>query len=56
MGRTIKYKTDDEKHQAQLKWSQNYYLKNRELILNKARKRYRNKKNIQMKKELYGEQ
>ena len=56
MGRKLKYKTEEEKRKAQLKWSQNYYLKNREDVLNKARTRYRNKKNIQIKKELYGEQ
>ena len=55
MGRKIKYKTPEEKREAQLKWSQNYYLKNRATVLDKARKRYQNKKEEKMKKELYGE-
>ena len=55
MGRRIKYKTSEERRKAQLKWSQNYYLKNRQQVLDKARQRYSNKKEEQMKKELYGE-
>ena len=55
MGRKVKYKTEEEKRKAQLKWSQNYYLKNRQKVLDKARKRYINKKSEKIKKELYGE-
>jgi|TARA_B100001094_G_scaffold278820_1_gene288600 hypothetical protein len=55
MGRKIKYKTDEERRAAQLKWSQNYYLKNRHRVLDKARQRYQSKKNQKLKKELYGE-
>jgi|TARA_R100000951_G_scaffold101078_1_gene92170 hypothetical protein len=55
MGRKVKYKTEKEKRDAQLKWSQNYYLKNRQRVLDKARKRYLNKKSEKLKKELYGE-
>ena len=55
MGRKVKYKTEEEKRQAQLKWSQTYYLKNRQRVLDKAKQRYANKKSEQLKKELYGE-
>ena len=55
MGRKIKYKTEEERRAAQLKWSQNYYLKNRLRVLDKARQRYQSKKNEKLKKELYGE-
>ena len=55
MGRKVKYKTEEEKRKAQLKWSQNYYLKNRQRVLDKAKQRYANKKSEQIKKELYGE-
>jgi len=55
MGRKVKYKTEEERRQAQLKWSQNYYLKNRQRVLDNARKRYLNKKSEKLKKELYGE-
>ena len=55
MGRKVKYKTEEEKRVAQLKWSQNYYLKNRQRVLDNARKRYLNKKSEKLKKELYGE-
>tara|TARA_B100000902_G_C27163490_1_gene839977 strand:- start:551 stop:718 length:168 start_codon:yes stop_codon:yes gene_type:complete len=55
MGRKVKYKTEEEKRKAQLKWSQNYYLKNRLKVLDRARKRYINKKSEKIKKELYGE-
>ena len=48
-------KTEEEKRKAQLKWSQNYYLKNRQQVLDKARQRYINKKSEKIKKELYGE-
>lgn len=55
MGRKLKYKTEEERRAAQLKWSQNYYLKNRHRVLDKARHRYQSKKNEKLKKELYGE-
>ena len=54
-GQNPKYKTDEERRAAQLKWSQNYYLKNRHRVLDKARQRYQSKKNQKLKKELYGE-
>ena len=51
MGRKIKYKTEEEeKRQAQLKWSQTYYLKNRQRVLDRAKQLYANKKSEKLKK------
>lgn len=41
MGRTKKYITEEQKQEAQRKWSQNYYSKNKEKIDEKAKTRYR---------------
>ena len=55
MGRKVKYKTEEEKRQVLIKVVTNYYLKNRQRVLDNARKRYLNKKSEKLKKELYGE-
>ena len=59
MGRKRKYTSEEEKKEAQRKWSMNYYYKNRAVLQAKARERYRRKKQMELKelqrKELYGE-
>ena len=40
MGRKKKYLTEDEKHQAQLKWMMDYYFRNKEILRKKALDRY----------------
>ena len=53
MGRHRKYNSEEERKEAQRKWSMDYYKKNR------ARERYRKKRQMELKekqiKELYGE-
>ena len=59
MGRKRKYTSEEEKKDAQRKWSMNYYYKNRAVLQAKARERYRRKKQMELKeiqrRELYGE-
>ena len=59
MGRQRKYKTKEEKKDAQRRWSMEYYHRNRAVLQAKARERYRRKKQMEIKerqrKELYGE-
>ena len=40
MGRKKKYNTPKEKRDAQNKWAREYYLRNKELIDNKAKEKY----------------
>ena len=59
MGRKRKYNTDEERGEAQRKWSMEYYHRNRAVLQAKARERYRRKKQLEIKQkrmnELYGE-
>ena len=41
MGRKVKYKTEKERKEAQLKWQRDHYERNKEEIRLQARKRYR---------------
>ena len=59
MGRKRKYTSEQQKKEAQRKWSMEYYYRNRAVLQAKARERYRRKKQMELKeiqrKELYGE-
>ena len=55
MGRKVKYKTKEEKRKAQLKWQREYYIRNRESILQQAKLRYKLKKEKERQEQLYGE-
>jgi hypothetical protein len=59
MGRHRKYNSEEERKEAQRKWSMAYYKKNRAVLQAKARERYRKKRQMELKekqiKELYGE-
>ncbi len=59
MGRKVKYKTEKERKEAQLKWQRDHYERNKEEIRLQARKRYRLKlkqlKEKEVRKSLYGE-
>ena len=44
MGRLKKYKTDEERKEAQRRWSKKYYWKNKEKIDDKNKARYWYKK------------
>ena len=59
MGRKKKYKTNKDKHGAQLQWQREHYKRNKDKILQKARETYQKKKLEKVKKEqrkrLYGE-
>ena len=59
MGRKRKYTSEQQKKEAQRKWSMEYYHRNRAALQAKARERYRRKKQMELKelqrKELYGE-
>lgn len=59
MGRKRKYNSKEEKRDAQRRWSMEYYQRNKASLQAKARARYRNKKQMELKKkqrkELYGE-
>lgn len=44
MGRVKKYHTPEEKKRAQCVWTQKYYQKNKEIIDEKARRKYYNRK------------
>ena len=59
MGRKRKYTSEQQRKEAQRKWSMNYYYKNRAVLQAKARERYRRKKQMELKeiqrRELYGE-
>ena len=59
MGRQKKYNSEEEKKEAQRKWSMEYYHRNRAVLQSKARERYRRKRTMELKekqrKELYGE-
>ena len=59
MGRKVKYKTEKERKEAQLKWQREHYERNKEDIRLQARKRYRLKQQRKIKQEvrskLYGE-
>ena len=57
MGRYRKYNSEEERKEAQRKWSMEYYKRNRAVLQAKARERYRRKKQLELKqkqiKELY---
>ena len=59
MGRKQIYKTNKERHEAQLEWQREHYKRNKEKILQKAKERYKLKKLEEQRKEkrknLYGE-
>ena len=59
MGRHKKYNSEEEKKEAQRRWSMDYYKKNRAVLQAKARERYRKKRQMELKekqiKELCGE-
>ena len=59
MGRHRKYNSEEERKEAQRKWSKDYYKRNRAVLQAKARERYRKKRQMELKekqiKELYGE-
>lgn len=59
MGRKKIYRTEEERHEAQLEWQREHYKRNKEKILQKARKKYKQKKLEKIKekrgKKLYGE-
>jgi hypothetical protein len=55
MGRKVKYKTKEEKKEAQLRWQREYYMRNREAILQQAKLRYKLKKEKERQEQLYGE-
>ena len=59
MGRQRKYNSEEERKEAQRRWSMEYYYKNRAVLQAKARQRYRRKRTMELKenqrKELYGE-
>ena len=59
MGRHRKYNSEEDRNEAQRKWSMAYYKKNRAVLQAKARERYRKKRQMELKekqiKELYGE-
>ena len=55
MGRKVKYKTKEEKKEAQLRWQREYYMRNREAILQQAKLRYKLKKEKARQEQLYGE-
>ena len=44
MGRNRKYNSEEERREAQRKWSMEYYYRNRAVLQQKARERYRRKK------------
>jgi hypothetical protein len=50
MGRNKKYKTLEEKKEAQKKWSKLYYWKNKEKQDEKARERYHKRQTIKDEK------
>jgi hypothetical protein len=47
MGRKKKYLTDEEKHIAQNEYAMSYYEKNKDIIKEKAKKKYELRKNLQ---------
>ena len=59
MGRKRKYSSKADRKAAQRRWSMEYYHRNRAVLQEKARERYRRKKQMEIKerqrKELYGE-
>ena len=59
MGRKRKYKTEKERREAQRKWQMEHYQRNKEVITQQARERYRQKKRNQIYEEkanaLYGD-
>ena len=59
MGRHRKYNSEEERKEAQRKWSMDNYKRNRAVLQAKARERYRKKRQMELKekqiKELYGE-
>lgn len=48
MGRKRKYFTADDQYKAQLAWSNEYYLRNKELIIKKAKEKYHARKKTKM--------
>lgn len=48
MGRKKIYNTDEERLEAQRKWNMEYYHRNKELLQEKARKRYGDSKREKM--------
>jgi hypothetical protein len=60
VGRKLKYKTEDEKQDAQRRWQMEHYYRNKEKLRKVARERYRKKRQLEIeekrRKELYGEE
>ena len=55
LGRKVKYKTKEKRREAQLRWQREYYMRNREAILQQAKLRYKLKKEKERQEQLYGE-
>ena len=51
MSRKKIYKTEKEKHEAQRRWQREHYYRNRDKILNKAKKKYQLIKQIKLENE-----
>ena len=51
MGRQKKYNSEEERKEAQRKWSMEYYYRNRAVLQAKARERYRRKKTMELKEQ-----
>ncbi len=49
MGRHRKYNSEEERKEAQRKWSMDYYKRNRAVLQAKARERYRKKRKKEFK-------
>lgn len=47
MGRKKKYFTEEEKKIAQQKWVREYYMRNKEILNYKAKKKYHESRHIQ---------
>mgnify|MGYP001250812858 CR=1 FL=1 len=60
MGRKRKYKTKEEKLEAQRKWQMEHYERNKDRILQKAKDTYKKKKREKIRqsrgKSIYGDQ
>ena len=51
MGRKRKYTSEQQRKEAQRKWSMEYYHRNRAALQAKARERYRRKKQMELKEK-----
>lgn len=50
MGRKRKYKTDEERKEAQRRWAREYYYRNKDKINKRAMEKYYERKNKVQKK------